>query len=273
MASMVRWVEQGLTLLADPGMMRPTMNLRGKTVLITGAAKRLGREIALTLAGRGADIVVHYSRSFKEAETLGKEIRCLGVQAHLVQADFNPMRAGISKQVRDFAKKVFRKTSSVEVLINNAAIFYPTPFETISEKDWDAFMTINLKVPFFLAQVFGLRMQNQKEGKIINLADWTGERPPLRFIPYAVSKAGLVSVTKGLAKALAPHVQVLSIAPGPILPAEGATMKEQKLAAEKSLLKRYGNTKDIANAVRFLIEDSDFMTGSTLYVDGGASLV
>lgn len=248
------------------------MILQNKTVLITGAAKRIGREIALTLAKRGANIVIHYRRSAQEAKFLQKEVEAYGAKAFLVQADFsNPKN--VFSQVRAFSQKVFRQVKSVDVLINNAAIFYPTAFGKISEKDWDGFMTVNLKAPFFLAQEFGIRMKNKKSGKIINLVDWTGDRPPARFLPYAISKAGLVAATKGLAKNLAPEVQVVGIAPGPILPAVGSTKKEQKAAAQKSLLKHYGSPSDIAKTVRFLIEDSDYLTGSIVHVDGGAHLV
>ena len=248
------------------------MKLAGKTVLITGAAKRIGREIALTLAKRGADIVLHYNRSEKEAVRLEREIRRLGVRAFLAAADFNHDGKPLGPKIRDFLNEVFRRTPRVDVLINNAAIFYPTLFEKISEKDWDAFMTVNLKAPFFLAREFGKQMVKQKSGKIINLVDGMGARPPARFLPYAVSKAGLIAATQGLAKNLAPHVQVIGIAPGPILPALGATPKEHKAAAEKTLLKRYGSPEDIARTVRFLIEDTDFITGSIVSVDGGASL-
>ena len=112
----------------------------------------------------------------------------------------------------------------------------------------------------------------RKSGKIINLVDWTGERPYPDFLPYAISKAGLICATKGLAKVLAPHVQVMGIAPGPILPAEKISPARSKKAVEHSLLKRFGNPEEIAETARFLIEGTDFMTGSIVYVDGGASI-
>ena len=246
------------------------MQLRGKTVLITGAARRIGRQIAKTLARRGTTLILHYHRSIKEAQSLCRELSGLGGKILLIPADFSP--GSLSKKVNAFVRRVYREAGHVDVLINNAAVFYPTPFGKISEKDWDNFMAVNLKAPFFLSQAIGQRMFKQKSGKIINLVDWSGERPYTQYLPYCISKAGLIAATKGLAKVLAPHVQVMGIAPGPILPAEFASKKDQKKAAEKSLLKRYGRPEDIAAAVRFLIEDTDFITGAVIPVEGGASL-
>lgn len=248
------------------------MELKGKTVLITGAARRIGREIALTLARQGASIVIHYRDSRKEALSLQKEIQGLGAKAFLVSADFSSGQ-DVSSTVAVFLEEVYAKCRRVDVLVNNASVFYPTPLEKISEKNWDEFMTVNLKIPFFLSSAVGLMMRKQKSGKIINIVDWTGKRPLADYLPYCISKAGLIAATKGLAKALAPHVQVAGIAPGPMLPAEGMSKAHQKKAAEKSLLKRYGSAQDIARTVQFLIEGSDFITGSIISVEGGASLV
>ena len=249
------------------------MELRGKFVLITGAARRIGREIALNLAGRGALILVHYRRSRSEAGRLKKEIEDLGAEAFPVAADFSLKNKPLLPRIRNFVNAIYQKVPRVDVLVNNAAIFYPTPFEKISEKDWDDFHAVNLKAPFFLAREIGMRMMKQGAGKIINLVDWTGLRPPARYLPYAISKAGLVAATRGLAKALAPHVHVNAIAPGPILPAEGSSKKEQKIIALKTLLKRFGDPCDIAETVRFLVEGGDFITGAVIPVDGGASIV
>jgi pteridine reductase len=228
------------------------MLLRGKTVLITGAARRIGRHIAKTMAKRGALLLVHYNRSNKDALSLREELAGLGAEAFLVRADFSAK--AVSKTVDSFVREVYRQVPRVDVLINNASIFYPTPFGKISEADWDELMTVNLKAPFFLSQAVGKQMLKQKSGKIINIVDWAGERPYTNYLPYSISKAGLIAATKGLAKALAPHVQVAGIAPGPILPAEHADKKSQKKAAEKTLLKRYGSPEDIAETARFIIE-------------------
>ena len=249
------------------------MKLSGKVVLITGAAKRIGRSVALRLAARGAVIAAHYNTGIREARLLKSEIEKQGGEAHLFQADFSFSGKPLLACVKNFLKKVNSELPRIDVLINNAAIFYPTPFGKISERDWDDFLTVNLKAPFFLAHETGKKMLAQKSGKIINLVDWTGERPYPDFLPYAISKAGLIAATKGLAKALAPHVQVAGIAPGPILPAEKVSPARRKKAVAHSLLKRYGSPEDIAETVRFLIEGTDFITGSILSVDGGASAV
>lgn len=248
------------------------MNLQGKTVLITGAAKRLGREIALMLAGRGAGIVVHCNESFKEAELLRRQLAGFGSPAWVVRQEFDLPQGRVEKTVKSFALDVARKCPPVDVLINNASIFYPTPVDNVTEKDWDAFQTVNLKVPFFLAREFGRGMVRRKQGKIINLVDWTGWRPDPRYLPYAVSKAGLMTLTEGLAKAFAPHVQVNGIAPGPILKAKGMTRAGEKAAMAKTLAGRFGSPKDIAEAVRFLCESTDFVTGVCLPVDGGCRI-
>ena len=255
------------------------VKLSGKVVLITGAARRIGRSIALCLAARGAVIAAHYNTGIREAQQLKSEIEKQGGEAHLFQSDFS-LPAGrqafsgrpILPIIQKFLKKVYDEVGRVDVLINNAAIFYPTPFGKVTEQDWDHFLTLNLKTPFFLAQEIGKKMLARKSGKIINLVDWTGERPYPDFLPYAISKAGLIAATKGLAKALAPHVQVAGIAPGPILPAEKISPARRQKAVAHSLLKRYGSPEDIAETVRFLIEGTDFITGSIFSVDGGASV-
>lgn len=249
------------------------VKLSGKVVLITGAARRIGRSIALRLAAHGAVIAAHYNTGIREARSLKSEIEKQGGEAHLFQADFSFSGRPLLPVIQKFLKKIYHETRRIDVLINNASIFYPTPFGKIAEKDWDQFLTVNLKAPFLLAQETGKKMLAQKSGKIINLVDWTGDRPYPDFLPYAISKAGLIAATKGLAKALAPYVQVAGIAPGPILPAEKISPSRRQKAVAHSLLKRYGSPEDIAETVRFLIEDTDFITGSILSVDGGASIV
>ena len=245
------------------------MELQGKVALITGAARRIGREIARTLAGRGVSVLIHYHRSAKEALALQKEIEMLGPRAFLVSADLAKTK-GLLAEIKRLHQQVKRVVPRVDILINNAAIFYPTPFGKISEKDWDAFLTVNLKAPFFLAQEIGAQMLKHKSGKIINLVDWVGFRPYSHYLPYSIAKAGLVAATKGLAKVLAPEVQVLGIAPGPILAAKGMSARQKLAATKRTLLKRFGDPSDIAAAVLFLLEDTDFMTGAVIPVEGGS---
>ena len=241
------------------------MEIQGKTALVTGSAKRIGRAVALALAAEGMNLILHYRRSRREAEETQKTAERLGVRAHLLQADL-----GKYSELQRFIRQAFRVSPKIHVLINNASIFYKTPLGKVREKDWNSFFNTNLKAPFFLSQAIGLQMVREKEGKIINLVDWTAFRPYTNYLPYGVSKAGLVALTKGLAKAFAPYVQVNGIAPGPILPAAGSTREEIRKVLKRTPLKRFGDPSDIVEAVRFLVKSTDFVTGVVLPVDGGS---
>lgn len=247
------------------------MNLQGKTVLITGAAKRIGRQIALSLAAEGADIVIHYRDSRKEAKTLCKAIQVLRSRAFLIQHDFSS-GSSVTASVKKFTRNLSRLAPPVDVLVNNASIYYPVAFEKIREKDWDDFMRVNLTAPFFLARELGMKMAKRKTGKIINLTDWSYERPSENYLPYHISKAGLAAATKGLAKALAPHVMVAGVAPGPILPPVGVKPGKVARIAAKTLLKRFGKPEDIAATVKFLIQGTDYITGAIIPVTGGSEI-
>lgn len=246
------------------------MKMKNKTVLITGAALRIGRVLAHACADRGADLVLHYNRSGHAARTLQREIEAIGRKATLIHSDFSHTATGTT--IRRLIQKLYRQVRHVDVLINNASLFSPVPFGKIRERDWDPMLTVNLKVPFFLAQAIGMRMQKRGSGKIINLVDCMILKPPVNYLPYVIAKAGLQAATIGLARALAPQVQVNSIAPGPILAARGMTAKQKKSVTQRTLLKRFGSPEDIAAAVLYLIEGSDYVTGTMLSVDGGSSI-
>lgn len=248
------------------------MNLKGKNVLVTGGAKRIGREIALAVAQKGAHVLLHYSASEREASALCRKIESLGVKAVYLPCDFAQHGgSGLAAHIQKFWRSAEKSLGPIHVLINNASLYYPTPFGAVTEKAWDELMAVNLKAPFFLAQEAGRRMLKRRQGKIINLADWALARPRRGFLPYTASKAGLASMTLSLAVDLAPHVQVNAVAPGPILPAFGATPNANAKVIQQTLLKRFGKPSDIARAVLFLI-GSDFVTGAVLPVDGGAGL-
>lgn len=240
------------------------MEIQGKTALVTGAAKRIGRAIALMLAGEGMNLVLHYHRSYQEVRQTQRAAERLGAGVHLVKADLENF-----SETKLLIQKAFRITPRIHLLVNNASLFYTTPLGRISEKEWNQFFNVNLKAPFFLAQALGLRMVREKEGKIINLVDWTAFHPAPRYLPYCASKAALAAVTQGLARALAPYVQVNAVAPGPILPARGSTSEENRKILKRTPLKRFGEPGDIAEAVRFLVKSTDFVTGTVLPVDGG----
>ena len=240
------------------------MNIQGKTALITGGAKRVGKVIALTLARRGANIAFTYQNSKKEALETLQELKALGVQALAIQVDISK-----SKQILRMVQQTLKKFGSIEILINNAAIFYKTPFEKIKESDWDQHININLKGTFLCSQQVGLEMLKKKIGKIVNIADWAGLRPYRNYIPYCVSKAGVICLTQALAKTLAPHIQVNCVAPGPVLLPKKISDEEVKQIIHGTPLKRIGTPEDVAKTVLFLIEGSDFITGATYHVDGG----
>ena len=160
----------------------------------------------------------------------------------------------------------------LDALINNASNFYPTPLGKTTFKQWDGLFAVNARAPYFLSQILGLKMKKRGSGKIINIADWAGLRPYVGYIPYCAAKAALVGVSQGLAKSLAPEVQVNTVLPGPVMwPADlGSKVKKEGLA--KTPLKCIGRPEDIANTVKFLIEGTDYMTGSLVHVDGGRSI-
>ena len=248
------------------------MKLEGKVVLITGAAKRIGREIALNLARSGAHILIHYHTSRRNALDLKREIENRNAQASLFPFDFSSRKKPLAPAIKKFVNQIYRKVSRVDILVNNASIFYSTPLQKIKEEEWDDFMTVNLKAPFLLSQEIGQRMFRRKSGKIINLVDWSVNRPHCDYLPYTISKAGLACATTGLARAFAPYVQVNSIAPGPILPSRGSSKKDHSAVAQRTLLKRFGHPQDIAETVRFLTEGTDFITGALIPVDGGSHI-
>jgi NAD(P)-dependent dehydrogenase (short-subunit alcohol dehydrogenase family) len=241
------------------------MNLKGKTALVTGSGKRVGREIALGLARHGANIVVHYNSSAADARGVVAEIKALGVDAIAVkanQANAREVRAAVGKAVKHF--------HDIHVLVASAAVYRKTPFDTLTEEDWDFHIDANLKGPFLFALEVGRHMKKRGiAGKIVNFADWSAIRPYADYLPYCVSKAGVICLTKSLAKALGPKVQVNAIAPGPVLLPPDFTEKEIQQVIDATLVKRLGSPQDIVNSVLFLIEGSDFITGHTLVVDGG----
>ena len=240
------------------------MMLEGRVALVTGGARRVGQAIALTLAKRGADLVVSYRASARDASRTVQALQDLGIHALAVQADLS--RAAEVKRLIDRIRQRFGR---LDVLVNSAANFDRTPFETLSERAWDHTVDANLKGPFLCALYASRLMQRHGGGKIINIADWAGVRPYRDYLPYCVSKAGVIGLTKSLAKELAPRIQVNAVAPGPILPPAGMGPAARRRVAERVPLKRWGSPQDVANTVLFLIEGTDFMTGSIIFVDGG----
>jgi NAD(P)-dependent dehydrogenase (short-subunit alcohol dehydrogenase family) len=243
------------------------MELHGRTALVTGAAKRVGRAIALAMAGRGADVLIHYKSSASEAKQTVEAVERLGRRAVAIQADLAE-----PDQVETLAEDAVKTCGRIDVLVNSAAIFRKTPLDQLTVQDWDQFLRVNLTGPFFLARRLGLLMRRQGMGKIINVADVAGITPWADFLPYSVSKGMVITMTQGLAKALAPEVQVNAVVPGTVLPAEEYGEQERESIIRRTPLKRIGDPADVAQTVLFLVEGSDFITGQVVVVDGGRSI-
>jgi len=243
------------------------MDLKNKNILVTGGAVRVGRAITAELAEAGARMFCHYFADENAAREIASVLHDRGYEIELIQGDLRRM-----DEVSRVVDAVAEKGGSIDVLVNNAAVFFRTPLGSISEQDWDALFTMNLKSPFFCAQYAGNHMRRQGCGKIINIGDPSGLNPWPGFIPYGITKSGIISMTKGLAKALAPEIQVNCVNPGPVMFPEDYTAADKKRALDATVLKREGSPRDVAATVRFLIEGSDYITGSIVNVDGGRSI-
>jgi pteridine reductase len=236
-------------------------SLLGRVALVTGSAKRLGREVALHLAREGADVVIHYRSSSAEAQNAVAEIEKLRRRGIAIAADLS--KSTECKRLVDESAKHFGR---LDILVNSAANFLPGSIVSTTEETWDASLDTNLRAPFFCAQAAAPLLKRSR-GVIINFADvggilgWTG------YIPHCISKAGVVMLTKVLAKALAPEVRVNAIAPGTIT-MEGDPPEWEADFIKRAPLQRSGRPADIAEAVSFLI-DAKFVTGQVLVVDGG----
>jgi NAD(P)-dependent dehydrogenase (short-subunit alcohol dehydrogenase family) len=241
--------------------------LEGRWALVTGAAKRVGRAIALELARRGANVVVHHRSSDMEAAEVVGRVRALGREAVAVRADL-----GTAEGVRTLAAAAEAPAGAVDVLVNSASNYLRTPFETLDERVWDLSLDVNLKAPYLLSLALADGLRRRQQGCIVNLVDWAAERPYRSYLPYCVSKAGLVCLTKALARELAPQVRVNAVAPGPVLPPEDMGAVEVAAVARATPLGRIGRPEDVAACVAFLVADAPFTTGSIVHVDGGRAI-
>jgi NAD(P)-dependent dehydrogenase (short-subunit alcohol dehydrogenase family) len=238
--------------------------LQGHVALVTGAAKRLGRAVALRLAEEGADVVIHYRSSEADARSAVAEIEKLGRRGSAIAAELTSVVD--IKRLFDEAAKQFGR---LDILVNSAANFLPSSIVSTTEEIWDASLDSNLRAPFFCAQAAAPLLRRTR-GTIVNFADTGGLLGWPGYIAHSVSKAGVVMLTKVLAKALAPEVRVNAIAPGTItMPGDPPEWEADfiKLAP----LRRTGQPSDVADAVVFLVR-SEFMTGQTLVLDGGRTL-
>jgi NAD(P)-dependent dehydrogenase (short-subunit alcohol dehydrogenase family) len=242
------------------------MELDGQVAVVTGGAVRVGRALALALAREGVRMVIHYHSSAGPAEETVAQIKALGSDAVAIQANLS--HPGQASSVIERAVAHFGR---VDILINSAAIFEPGDLAHTTDASWDRQFAINLKAPFFLSQAFALHVGKDRPAHIVNIADWRGVRPDADHLAYSLTKAALLAMTRGLALALAPNVQVNAVALGAILPPPGKDQAYLERLAQAIPARRVGSPAEVAKALIFLLK-SDFVTGEVIFVTGGEHL-
>lgn len=246
------------------------MTVRNKVILVTGGAKRVGAAICCKLHAQGANLMVHYRSSQNDAQTLRhalEQIRPDSVE--LIQADLLDIAS-----LPDLVEETIRRFGKLDVLVNNASSFFPTPMGQLTELDWVDLIGSNLKAPLFLSQAVAPYLE-MRQGCIVNIVDIHVEQPLKNYVIYNAAKGGLAALTRSLALELAPHIRVNGVSPGPILWPEHEEWLDKSLRKEiidRTLLKRMGEPDDIAKAVSFLISDAPYVTGQIIAVDGGRSI-
>jgi pteridine reductase len=242
--------------------------LSGKTALITGAARRVGATIARKLHAAGANVVVHYRSSSEAAATLARELNAVRPDSVvLFEADLMDLN-----QLQALPAVATSNFGSLDILVNNASTFYPTPVGDITEIDWNDLMGTNLKAPLFLSQAAASALRISS-GLIVNIADIHGIRPLRRHPVYSVAKAGVIALTRSLARELGPAIRVNAVSPGPVMwPEDGMDRALQAEIIDKTALKRSGSADDVGRAVLFFATEAPFVTGQILAVDGGRSV-
>jgi len=249
-------------------MTRQSASSQPRVALITGSARRLGAAIAGQLHTSGCNIVIHYRGSRDQAQALCDNLNQSRPDSAIIRQADLLKTAALSNLIEQSAQYWKR----LDILVNNASVFYPTTIGTVDENDWDMLMDVNLKAPFFLSQS-AAKWLKSVHGCIINIDDIHALRPLKNHPVYSISKAGLRALTQALAKELAPEIRVNGISPGAILWPEQALSNTQKREIlSRTLLKRTGNPADIAKAVNFLAHQADYITGQTLVVDGGRTI-
>jgi pteridine reductase len=251
-----------------PQLPPPSTVLAGKTALVTGAARRVGSVIARVLHGAGANLVLHYRSSAEDAAALAAELNDAR-PGSVVLAECDLLDVTRFSALATSAREAF---GGLDVLVNNASTFYPTPIGDITEIDWDDLVGTNLKAPLFLAQA-AAPLLHQSRGLIINVTDIHGLRPLRRYPVYSLAKAGLMMLTRSLARELGPQVRVNAVAPGPVMwPEDGLDEALQAKITQRTALKRRGSAVDVARACLFFAAEAPYVTGQVLAVDGGRSI-
>ena len=242
------------------------MELHGRVALVTGAGQRLGREFAAALAAKGMVLALHYHRSDDGAASLRDEILAAGGRAELFQADLTDADAA-----RALPEQVVAKLASLDVLVNSAAVMHKVPFAETTVERYDEIMALNLRSLYFLSQGAAHELKRRR-GRIVNIADLGGLEPWPSYSVHSLSKAGVVMLTKVLARALAPDVNVNAIAPGTVMVPDDYSDEEKGRLARSAPLRRLGTPNDAVQALLYLLEHGDFVTGEVLVVDGGRLL-
>jgi len=242
------------------------MELRGRVALVTGAGQRLGRAIAAALAGRGMRLAIHYHNSDKGARELQREIIAAGGEAECFVADL-----GDAAAARALPGRVVAHFGALDVLVNSAAVMRHLSFDETTVEQWNEVIDLNLRSMFFCTQGAAAALRAAR-GKVINLADLGGLEPWPGYAAHSISKAGVVMLTKVLARALAPEATVNAIAPGTVLVPDSLDAVERRRLADSTPLGRLGEPGDATDAILYLLERGDFVTGDILVVDGGRLL-
>jgi pteridine reductase len=251
-----------------PPAAAPPGALTGKTALITGAARRVGAAIVRALHGAGASVVLHYRSSADDATALERELNAArAASARTVEGDLLEVA-----QLPGLVRAASAAFGGLDILVNNASTFYPTPLGDITLIDWDDLIGTNLRAPLFLAQA-AAPLLHEARGLIVNLADIHGVMPLRRYPVYSVAKAGLIMLTRSLARELGPQVRVNAVAPGPVMWAEdGPDAALRERIVQRTALKRAGSPEDVARACLFFATEAPYVTGQILAVDGGRSI-
>ncbi|HWN81748.1 MAG TPA: SDR family oxidoreductase [Candidatus Udaeobacter sp.] len=241
------------------------MELHGKVALVTGGARRVGRAIALELARQGASIALHHHQAIEAAGATAAEIKALGVEVATIGADLaDPAEIDV------LAQAVVERFGGVDLLVNSAAIYFRSPVGEVTAADWDRLHALNLRAPFLLTQALASTLR-ERHGRVVMITDIGGERPWPGYLPYGASKAGLIYLTRGFAKVLAPEVLVNAVSPGTVLPPESASAEDIAAEVRRTALKRLPAPEDVARAVAFLCA-ADAITGQVLAVESGKLL-
>jgi NAD(P)-dependent dehydrogenase (short-subunit alcohol dehydrogenase family) len=238
-----------------------------KTVLVTGAAKRLGRAIALDLAAHGWDMAIHYNGSEDDALSAAAEVRKLGRRAIIAKADL-----GDESETTQIFARATKEIGPFTALVNSASVFESDDWQTVTRASWDMHMNVNLRAPFVLSQAFARQLPEDQDGAIVNLLDQRLLKPTPEFMSYSLSRAGLGWLTITLAQALAPRIRVNAVGPGPTLKATHQSIENFERERRSTILEHGSDPEDIVGAVRYLLE-ARAVTGQMIAVDGGQHLI